>query len=347
MIKRLSIAAGLAAVMMAGPASAQEHTFRMATIAPETSFYFQFFTVPFVEHVDRLTQGRVKIEAYGGGVLTSPLRVHEAVQDGIAELGHTTPIYLVNQAVENSLFGAHPGGMDGPALMGWYYVGGGKELLQEQRREKMNLHALVVGIGPAEVFAHSHVPIREAEDLRNLKFRAGGAWGNILRDVFGAVPTTVPGSEIYTMLERKAIDAAEFSTVGDNMTFGFEQAAPYMIVPGVHVNSFAFEVVMKPETWESLPEDIQNAMEAAAKMTTLQSYLMWTKADLEAVQKVEAAGRPEVIRLSDDLIKQITEVSREWAEQQAAEGDEWMQKIAASYYDFFDQWTRASDFRAN
>jgi len=348
-MKQLTMVAGFAVALLAGPAAAQNYNFKMATIVPETSFYFQMFTVPFVENVDKLTQGRVKIQAFGGGVLAPALKVHEAVQDGIVELGHTTPIYIVNQAVENSLFGAHPGGMDGPALMGWYYQGGGLELLQEQRRKKMNLHSLLTGIGPTEVFAHSHVPIRNAEDLKNLKFRAGGAWGNILKDEFGAVPTTVPGSEIYTMLERKAIDAAEFSTIGDNMTFGFEQAAPYTIVPGVHVNAFAFEVVMKPETWDKLPADIKAAMTAAAQITTLQSYLKWTKADLEAIQKIEKAGKPQIVRLSDDLIDKITLVSRDWAtkrgEEEAGKGNDWMKRVSDSYYGFADQWSKASAFR--
>jgi TRAP-type mannitol/chloroaromatic compound transport system substrate-binding protein len=348
-MKRLMAMAGIATAVFATPAAAQEYSFNMATIVPETSFYYQMFTIPFVENVDKLTQGRVKIQPYGGGVLAPALKVHEAVQDGIVELGHATPIYIVNQAVENSLFGAHPGGMDGPALMGWFYEGGGLELLQEQRREKMNLHSLLAGIGPTEVFGHSHIPIRTAEDLKNVKFRAGGAWGNILQDVFGAVPTTVPGSEIYTMLERKAIDIAEFSTIGDNMTFGFEQAAPYTIVPGVHVNAFAFEVVMKPETWDALPDDIKAALEAAAQMTTIQSYLAWTKADLEAVARIEAAGKPEVVRLSDELIDQITVASRDWAmkraEEEAAKGDDWMRRVTESYYAFADQWSKASAFR--
>src|SRR3546814_3579528 len=78
-------------------------------------------------------------------------------------------------------------------------------------RAKQGLKTLIVGIGSSEILAHSNKPIRNAEDLKGLKYRTSGAWAEVMRDYFGAVPTVVPAGETYTLLQRKGVDAVERS----------------------------------------------------------------------------------------------------------------------------------------
>ena len=67
----------------------------------------------------------------------------------------------------------------------------------------------------------------------------------------------VPGGEIYTLLQRKGVDAIEWSTPGANLSEGFHEVAPYIIMPGVHQPSFVWEVVVKEETWQALPDALK------------------------------------------------------------------------------------------
>ena len=343
------IAVSLAAATSFGTAQAAEYSWKITGITPETSLYHQLFIEKFVDHVEALSGGEVDMQAFGGGVLAPATQLHDAVQTGVVETAITTAVYLVNDDPVNSFFAAHPGGMDGVTQMAWYRTGGAQKLVQDYRREKQGLHSILCGLGPAEVFMHAHRKVKTAEDLKGMKLRAAGAWADIAAKDFGATTTTVPGSEIFTLLERNAIDGAEFSTISDNLLLGFHEAAPWIVVPGMHVRSFAMELIMQADRWDALPETTKAQINAACALTTYESFLEWSKRDLDAVAGLSADEQAQVVRIGDELLSQIEEAGRRWGESKAAEkadaGDPYMQEVVTSYYDFMKSWNDTSQFR--
>jgi TRAP-type mannitol/chloroaromatic compound transport system substrate-binding protein len=266
------------------------------------------------------------------------------VTSGVAEIGQTVPAYIVNTDPANILLSGQPGGMTPEAYFHWIYYGGGKELWRDFRREQMGLHPLIAGLGTSEIFAHSHKPIREKADMKGMKFRTIGSWAKILEG-FGASPVVVPGHEVYTMLERKSIDAAEWSTPSGNLKAGLEKIAKYIVVPGVHSPSYAFEVVMKKERWDALPKDIQQQLEMAAQLTSFDTYMEWGVADMQAMEKL-GKGRNEVVYLSPKFIAEIKKAGRDWTAaqvtEQKAKNNPWIERISKSYFQFQDQWETTS-----
>jgi len=89
--------------------------------------------------------------------------------------------------------------------------------------------------------------LRKVEDLKGLKYRTLGNNAAIVKEAFGASPTVVPGSELYGMLDKRAIDLMEYATPADNLDMGFHEVAKYIIYPGLQAPCYAFEVVMKLE----------------------------------------------------------------------------------------------------
>jgi len=336
-----STVVGFAAMLLSlAPASAQEYKWRMATTAPEASANYTIYALKFAKYAKELTNGRVQIQPFAAGVLAPAFGVHEAVSSGVAEIGQTVPAYVVNMDPANILLSGQPGGMSPEAYFHWLYYGGGQALWRDFRRERMGLHPLIAGLGTAEIFAHSHKPIREKADMAGMKFRTIGSWAKILEG-FGASPVVIPGHEVYTMLERKAIDAAEWSTPSGNTKAGLDKIAKYIVVPGVHSPSYAFEVLMKKERWDALPKDIQAQLEAAAHLTSFDTYMEWGVADMAAMEKI-LKGRNEVVYLSPAFIAEIKKAGRDWAATQATEqkakGNTWIERISKSYFDFQDQW---------
>lgn len=266
----------------------------------------------------------------------------------MVEAAITTPAYIVNQDPVNSYFSAHPGGMDGITQIAWFNAGGAQEMLQKFRRETQDLYSVQCGVGPAEVFMHSHTKVQTADDLKGMKIRASGAWADILGTEFEAVPTTVPGSEIFTLLERKAIDGAEFSTIADNLGLGFHEAAPWIIVPGMHVRSFSMEFIMQADRWDALPEVTKAQVNAACRLTTIESFMEWSKKDLDAVAGMSDEDKARVVRISDDLLKHVEQAGRDWGETKASEkataGDSFMQEVMDSYYGFKTDWESTTQF---
>ena len=349
MIKR--IVSGLALVLLLGVGSGQtaEYKWKMTTIVPETSAFFKFFAPPFVKRVSELTDGRVEIKAYAAGVIAPSFQAHDAVMDGTAEAGQAPPIHMVNRDPTNTFLGPVPGGMGPDCLMHWVYEGGGKELLAQHRRETMGLHSMPAGFGGTEIFAHAHKPIRVAEDLKGVKFRTAGAFAIILKKYFGAAPTVVPGSEVYSMMERKAIDATEWSGPAENKIAGLHETAKYIMYPGPQTNAWFMEFMLKADRWDALPDDLKMKIEAAAKLSSLETLLKFDVRDIQAWGELKK-GKNEIVRVDDSLLVAIREKTREWSLEQAAvekaKGNPWMEKVATSYFKFYDDWLNNAEFRA-
>ncbi len=343
-IRSLVAIAVLACVSV--PAAAAEFTWRVPTSVPEGSPFYKNFLERFAKNTKTLTDGRIEIQPFGAGVIVPALKVFEAVQNGVVEAGHSTSSYLVNQDPVNAIFAGFPGGMGPDAYKAWLYEGGGKQRLEELRA-KQGLKTLIVGIGSSEILAHANKPIRKAEDLKGLKYRTSGAWAEVMRDYFGAIPTVVPAGETYTLLQRKGVDAVEWAPPSANTPEGFHQAAKYIVVPGVHQPTFMWEVVMKTQTWDKLPEALKPLLEAAAELTTHESLTHFYDADMKAMEKYRK-GRNEIITLSPEFIAQLSKAGSEWAhktaEAQKAKGQDTMAEILKDYDAYHARWKAESGY---
>ena len=346
---RLNIAAATLALATSfgTPGIAAEVNWKMTAAIGEGSFFYQNFMERFAANVETVTNGRVDVTPFGAGVLAPAFKAFEAVQDGTVEAGHSTPSYLVNQDPTNAIFASFPGGMSGETTLHWIYEGGGEKMLHEFRREEMGLHTMVVGVGTSEIMAHSNVKIETTDDLKGVKYRTSGAFAAVLKDAFGGVPTVVPGNEIYTLLQRKGVDAVEWSTPGANLPSGFHEVAPYMIMPGVHQPSFVWEVFVKQETWDAMPQDLQALITAAAKLTTYESFTHFGDEDIKAMDEYRKT-KVEIVTMVPAESEKIRVAGRDWAKVQAKAqsdaGNPRMQKVLDSYLDYQTSWAANSGY---
>lgn len=347
-LKSAAQAAACAAslALAAGAAAAQDVTWRVPTSVPEGSPYFVNFLERFADNVELMTDGSVEVQPFGAGILVPALHVYDGVRDGIVEAGHSTPSYLVNQNPMNAIFSGFPGGMGPEAFATWIYEGGGEALLSEMRAEE-GFKSLVVGIGSSEVMAHANKPITTAADLKGLKYRTSGPWAEVMRDYFDAVPTVVPPGEIYTLLERKGVDAIEWGPPSGNLPEGFHEAAPYIITPGVHQPTFLWEVVLKQETWNALDAGLQAKVEAAAELTTLQSLMHFYDNDMKAMETFRGS-KAEVITLDPAFSEELSAAGVDWikktAAAQAEAGKPRMGEILDGYLAYKDRWAAESGY---
>lgn len=320
-------------------------TYTVPTSVPEGSFFFENFLVRFAKNADLLTDGEVKIRPVGAGVIVPALQVFESVQNGVLKAGHSTSTYLVNQDPLNNVFASYPGGMSGEETLSWLYEGNGLKYLQEYREKEMGLHSMVVGVGSTEILAHSNKKIQTLEDFKGVKYRTAGAWAEVVKQV-GASPTVVPPGEIYTLLQRKGVDAIEWATPGANLTEGFHEVAPYILTPGVHQPSFVWEFFMTNENWEALDKGVQDKLEAAAKLTTLQSYFHFLDADMKAMQVYKDAGI-EILRLDPAAIEELAKRGNQLVSSQIdarKSGETDAKAILKDYQHYMQRWSDNSSY---
>lgn len=333
---------------VAGSAEAQTVRWRMTQAFPDTSNFYTLFALPFIERVKLLTDGQVVIQPFPAGVIAPSFQAYDAVMEGTADAGQSSAVYIVNRDPANAILNVFPGGMGPEALSQWMWKGGGKELLAGHRRETMGLHSIPAGLGATELFAHSRRKIQTLEDFKGLKFRTAGSFADVLKEM-GAVPTVVPGNEVYTMLERGAIDAAEWSGPAENLKIGLQETSRFISYPGVHTNAFFQEFFIKASTWDKLPKATQDKIEAAAMLSSMDTLMAFDALDREAWKKMRA-GKNEINRLDDAVVVRIRELGRKWvldkAAEQTAAGKPWMKRIADSYFKFHDDWLENAEYRA-
>lgn len=318
-------------------ANAQAKTFKwkMATIWPSGQpGYFSMAKVH-ADTVKRISNGRLQIETFPAGAIAPVIEIVDAVRRGVCEIGLTWPGYDIGIHPGSCLIGGFAGSPNSEVMIHWIYQGGGYKLWQDFRKEKFNVYAIPAGMRPTEIFAHSHKPIRNLEDLKGIKFRTVGAWADILPKL-GASVVTLPGTEVLPALERKVIDATEWATPGENLAMGLHEIAKYIIIPGVHQPSAPFELIVNLKAWEELPDDLKAMVEEVGKIVTLESWTKFGFLDIPAFETFKKRGNV-IMELSPKVQSEAKRLGYEWAEQQSAK-DAWFKKLWDSQKDFSEKW---------
>ncbi len=336
-----ALAAALAFAAPGFAAEKESHSFQMAT-GWGGGPLMDIGAKAFADKVNEMSEGRISIEVFPAGTLGPGLKVSETVKNGVADMGHTWIGYDWGADPTAVLFGGFAGSFDTEKMLHWLYRAGGAELQAEWRMEKFNLVSMPLFIRTAEVFLHSRKPVRSLEDLKGLKLRTAGAWLEISRGM-GAAPVTMPGGDVYTALERGAIDATEWGTLWENISPGFHRVTKYVIIPGIHQPTAPFELVINKDSWASLSEEDQQIVRDAAFMTTINSWLTIGQEDAKALAFFREQGN-EIVELDPEVQYAAREAGLAWAETKAAE-NAWFKRVLDDQKDFADLWTGANRYR--
>ncbi len=151
-------------------------------------------------------------------------------------------------------------------------------------------------------------PIDQPGDLQGIKLRTPkGAWRVKMFKSYGANPTPMSFSEVFTALKTGVIDGQE-NPFAQIHSAKFQEVQKYLSLTG-HVYTPAYVLVGKKK-WDSLPADIRADLERIAKES--QSYVYDTAAALETdlLGKLEAGGmtvntadKAAFVKASDGIYK--------------------------------------------
>ncbi|WP_425267075.1 TRAP transporter substrate-binding protein [Desulfofustis glycolicus] len=144
----------------------------------------------------------------------------------------------------------------------------------------------------------AHKPLRVPEDARGLKFRIQAS--NVLAAQFealGAMPLKKPFSEVFTLLQTKAIDGQE-NTWSNIYSQKFFEVQPY-ITESNH-GLIDYLVVTSAEFWNGLPDDIRAEVKKALDEGIAFGNEVAAQKALDDKQKIIDSGRSEIIYLTPE-----------------------------------------------
>jgi hypothetical protein len=154
-------------------------------------------------------------------------------------------------------------GMDMVDMWGWYYNGGGIELLQEWYQEELGLNIVSFPIAPAgpQALGWFNKEINSLEDIVGLKYRIYGI-GNEVYGKIGVSVIQLPGAEILPALERGVLDAAEWVGGRMDLQLGFQDILKLHYTPGMHEPVTYSDLIINKDKFDSLGPDLQAIIEA-------------------------------------------------------------------------------------
>ncbi len=319
--RSLAWCAGFAlAVGMSGGAQAQT-TLRFAQLVPPTHPYHTGILVPWIAEIERVTQGRVKVE-----ITTAPMgpmsRNFDMVEQGIADVAGG------NHAQSPGRFGLTQiaqtyVGVDSPESVSVAYWRTYKRFL-EKADEHTNTHVLALHTSGALHVFTTNKEIKSAADLKGMKVLAPGTVPSKMATNLGAVPLIRPPPEYYDTVAKGIVDGV----IGTNSIISGFKVEPlikyHLDIPGgLHFSSF-FVVVNKAK-WDSLSKADRDAIdgvsgEAYAKLAG--KVLAKQQDDALAARKAEGRIKTTVADAAtvDAFRKALAFFDQEWVTAAKAAG---------------------------
>jgi tripartite ATP-independent transporter DctP family solute receptor len=141
-------------------------------------------------------------------------------------------------------------------------------------------------------------PINTPEDLQGVKLRTpSGEWRVKMFQAYGANPTPMSFSEVFTALQTGVVDGQE-NPFAQIYSAKFHEVQDYLSLTG-HVYTPAYLLAGKRK-WESLPEDVRQILEETAKETQSFVYEEAARLEDELLEKIKAESDIEINEADKD-----------------------------------------------
>ncbi|WP_394155063.1 TRAP transporter substrate-binding protein [Loktanella salsilacus] len=297
--------------LTASTALAQEYQWTFQTSAQAGDNFFPIEET-WAERVNELSDGRIEITVVPVGTVVAHNETLDAVGAGILQGHITDPSYFSGKDPAFAMLGNLVGAWSAPEQMFDYMEnGGGKELFNELVNP-YGLQFLGASATGVEAFL-STVPIYGVDDLEGIKMRAPEG---MVQEVFaaaGASPVNLPGSEVYTSLEKGVIDAADYTVFSTNHAQGMHEFAKYPLYPGFH-SMPVIEVSINKEIYDGLPEDLQTILNESVSVFARDMVSQLDEQNEVAVAEAMADPDITVINWSDEERARFRGIAKsQWA----------------------------------
>jgi tripartite ATP-independent transporter DctP family solute receptor len=280
----LALALGCAALAFAAAPARAQLEIKVGHVG-EPGSLFQKSADEFARRANEKLAGKAKVVTYGSSQLGSDEELIQKLKLGTVDMA--LPSTVMSSQVD--LFGifempylvkdrAHMGRIEKEIY--WSKL--------EPEVEKKGLKVLAVWENGFRQITNSKRPIKVPTDLAGIKLRVpGGKWRVKMFQAYGANPSPMKFSEVFTALQTGVMDGEEnpFTQI---YSAKFQEVQKYLSLSG-HVYTPAYLTVGMTH-WNTLPADVRKVLEDTAKETQAYVYQVAAKDDEDLLGKLKQAG---------------------------------------------------------
>jgi TRAP-type mannitol/chloroaromatic compound transport system substrate-binding protein len=323
----------IAAAASRTPATTEPTQFiwKLATTWPPSFPIFHQQLLKFADNINQMSQGRLKIEVYGGGILIPHAQTFDAVSQGTIQMAHSVAFYWVDKIPAAQFMSAIPFGMMSNGVNAWLYEGGGLKLWQEIY-EPYNVIPFPAGNTGVQMGGWFKKPIKNLNDFKGLRIRMPGLTGRILERA-GAISVNMTASEINTALRRGIIEAAEWIGPAHDEALGLYREADYYYYPGWHEPGTILELLVNKTAWDSLPADLQKIVEIASTALNHTVNNEFATKNIEALDRLIRKHHVKLVEFPPNVLIALKKIAVKLLDEEAQKSP-LFDKIYRSYREF-------------
>ncbi|MEX0449698.1 TRAP transporter substrate-binding protein DctP [Spiribacter sp. 221] len=297
----------------------------------------------FAGRIEEMTDGDVRVRTSPGGAEVGALEVYDAVSSGAFEACHTAPYYFIGKNPAHGFFTALPFGMTLEQQNAWMTAGDGQALWDELNARD-NLIAFPGGNTGAQCGGWFNVEINSPEDLQGLRMRFPGHGGRVMAKA-GVNIQQLPGGEVFTAMERGALDAAEWVGPYDDQILGMQDVAKYYYLPSWAEPSAMLGFYFNLEIWNTFPADIRAQIQACCAEANNWMASQYLAKNPLALEELKAAG-VQIKHFPDSVLEAFAQAAREINDEDMSNPD--YARIHSSWSAFLERlrgWDQTNSFR--
>lgn len=275
--------AATAAVGMASGAFAAEITLKFGHVGNPGSL-FESTVNNFAECVNSSMDGKVEVQTFGSSQLGNDKELLQKLKLG--QVDFSLPSSIMSSVDDK--FG----------IFEMPYIIRDRDHMRRVQGEMMDTFQQAANdngyyiLGLAENgFRHitnNTRPIYVPEDLKGVKLRTpNGVWRVKMFKEYGANPTPMAFSDVFTALQTGVMDGQE-NPYAQIASAKFQEVQKYLSITG-HVYTPAY-ILTSQKTFEALPGDVQAGLKTCADKTQDYTYEEAARLESELLEVIKAAG---------------------------------------------------------
>ncbi|MFT3902552.1 MAG: TRAP transporter substrate-binding protein DctP [Niabella sp.] len=276
-------------------------------------------------NIEKESEGRIKIEAYWNGELSSSYDALKKVSKGdTVDITTVVPEYTGSELPTHQLFKSFLVGPTGQKQVSFFrkMFKVVPEFTQELHQHNVEPIFLSTGFG---VGFFSREPIHSLPEIKNKRWRTASFWHRDYLINYGSIPVTIPwGSQVYKAFEEKTLDGLMVNVDGGYQLKVYEQT-PYILASKKLWLGHLYIVAINKQTWESLEQRDKDAIKRAAEKSYRKLGGTMDKSFDEQMEKLKAAGAKYRILTDKELndfekAVQYPKVQSNWIKEQESNG---------------------------
>lgn len=238
------------------------------------------------QRLEELTGGKATIDLYSGGVLGGETDCLEQVQKGELAMTKVSTAALEAFIPEMKVFSIPFTFRDENHF--WTTLNGdiGKKLLAKGAAQ--NFQGLCYYDSGDRNFYSTKKPIRTIDDVKGMKIRVMNSRTAMdMINAMGGSPCPITWGELYTALAQGTVDAAENNPPSFDTSRHFEVCKYFTFTAHQRIPDM---VIMSTKVWDTLPQDVQAALQKAADESEIFQRKLWKEKTEQSLALAKEKG---------------------------------------------------------